>query len=122
MEKLSLNNLEIYRLACRLSRLGWEMYSILSWQNKKIIGDQFITSTDSVGANIAEGTGRFHYLDRIKFFYNARASLVESIHWNELMKDRLLITETNYSQFFVTATTLKIKLNNFISVTYKQNG
>lgn len=98
------------------------MYSILSWQNKKIIGDQFITSTDSVGANIAEGTGRFHYLDRIKFFYNARASLVESIHWNELMKDRLLITKTNYSQFFVTATTLKIKLNNFISVTYKQNG
>ncbi len=31
------------------------------------MGDQFIKSIDSVGANIADGYGRFHYLDRINF-------------------------------------------------------
>ncbi|HRZ29314.1 MAG TPA: four helix bundle protein [Candidatus Paceibacterota bacterium] len=45
-----------------------------------IIGTQFITAIDSIGANIAEGCGRFHYLDKNKFMYNARGSLMESIY------------------------------------------
>ena len=53
------------------------------------MGDQFIEAVDSVGANIAEGYGRFHYLDRIKFYYNSRASLIEcNEHWIELLKER----------------------------------
>lgn len=73
-----LADLEVYRLARELSRIGWEIYEVLDWRIKKITGDQFIESTDSVGANIAEGYGRFHYLDRIKFLYNSRASLLVS--------------------------------------------
>jgi four helix bundle protein len=44
-----------------------------------IIGSQFITAINSIGANIAEGYGRFHYLDKNKFMYNARGSLMENI-------------------------------------------
>lgn len=72
-----LKNLEVYKLARMLSEIGWEAYNSLDWQTKKTIGDQFIESTDSAGANIAEGYGRFHYLDKIKFYYNARGSLTE---------------------------------------------
>jgi len=43
------------------------------------MGDQFIRSIDSITANIAEGFGRFHFLDRRKFYYNARGSLLEAI-------------------------------------------
>ncbi|MDP1614282.1 MAG: four helix bundle protein, partial [Methylococcales bacterium] len=86
---ISLENLEIYKLAKELSAIGWKIYESLHWQDKKIMGDQFITATDSVGANIAEGYGRYHYLDKIKFFYNARASLKESSrHWLILLKER----------------------------------
>ena len=84
-----LNDLEVYKLARELSKIGWEIYQNLNWQTKKIMGDQFIESTDSVGANIAEGYGRFHYLDKIKFYYNSRASLIEcNEHWIELLKER----------------------------------
>jgi len=50
---IPLRNLEIYQLARELSKIGWEIYETLDWQDKKIIGDQFIRAIDSVGANIA---------------------------------------------------------------------
>lgn len=63
-----LKDLEVYKLARELSKIGWEIYEFLDWQIKKIVGDQFIEATDSIGANIAEGYSRFHFLDKIKFF------------------------------------------------------
>ena len=120
---IKLQDLEVYKLARELSKIGWEIYDSLDWQTKKIIGDQFITATDSVGANIAEGYGRFHYLDKIKFFYNARASLVEANdHWLELLSERDKMTENNYLKFKSTSRELLIKLNNFISTTYKSRA
>jgi four helix bundle protein len=62
-----LEDLLVYRLAVELSGMGWDIFKKLSWHEQKIIGDQFIRADDSVGANIAEGYGGFHYLDRIKF-------------------------------------------------------
>jgi four helix bundle protein len=81
MEKskyILLKDLEVYQMARKLSEIGWKMYDQLTWQDRKIMGDQFIESTDSVGANIAEGYGRYHYLNRIKFYYNSRASYMEA--------------------------------------------
>ncbi len=118
-----LENLEVYMLARELSSIGWDIYSNFDWQTKKINGDQFIESTDSVGANIAEGYGRFHYLDKIKFYYNARASLMESNnHWIELLDKRIKLDKANYKKFKELAQKLSIKLNNFISTTYKSKA
>ncbi len=115
-----LQDLEVYQLARELSKIGWEIYDKLDWQIKKINGDQFIESTDSVGANIAEGYGRFHYLDKIKFYYNSRASLMEcNDHWIELLYERGKTTENLYTEFKNIAQKLSVKLNNFISTTYK---
>lgn len=50
---LLLKDLEVYRLARQLSEVAWRIYSQLDWRDKKIIGDQFITAIDSIGANIA---------------------------------------------------------------------
>lgn len=115
-----LQDLEVYKLARELSRIGWEIYQVLDWKLKKIMGDQFIEATDSVGANIAEGYGRFYYLDKIKFYYNARASLIESNdHWIELLNERGIIKQTHYKELKDTVQKLSVKLNNFISTTYK---
>lgn len=38
---------------------------------------QILRATRSSTANIAEGWGRFHYLDSNKFYYNSRGSLAE---------------------------------------------
>lgn len=59
---VSLDDLEVYQLARNLSRIAWKVYTSLNWQDKKTMGDHFLRSTDSIGANITEGYGRYHYL------------------------------------------------------------
>jgi four helix bundle protein len=95
----------------------------MKYEEKKIIGDQFITSTDSVGANIAEGYGRFHFLDKVKFYYNSRGSLMESFeHWLNLMKERKMISDIEHEEFYSIAKDLQIKLNNLITQTKDENS
>jgi len=118
---IPLNDLEVYKLARELSKKGWEIYKQMDWHIRKINGDQFITSLDSIGANIAEGYGRYHYLDQIKFYYNARGSLFESCnHWLEILKERDLISEGSFDEMKTISEKLRMKLNNFITTTYRQ--
>jgi len=117
---IPLKDLKVYKLARELSKIGWEIYESLNWQDKKIVGDQFIRAIDSVGANIAEGYSRYHYLDKIKFYYTSRASLAESCdYWLELLYERKKINSENYDKIKVIKRELLMKLNNFIKVTYK---
>lgn len=81
------------------------------------MGQQFVKSTDSVGANIAEGYGRYHYLDKIKFYYNARASLLESVNWLTLMNERKIIADEKFELFFAKSRKLHMKLYAFIKFT-----
>jgi four helix bundle protein len=111
---LKLDNLEIYKIARTLSKLAYEIYKTLDVDQKIIIGQQFLRSVDSVSANIAEGYGRFHFLDKVKFYYNARASLMESINWLELLYEREWITTQEFELFKIQAESLQIKLNAFI--------
>ncbi|PIY65390.1 four helix bundle protein [Candidatus Shapirobacteria bacterium CG_4_10_14_0_8_um_filter_39_15] len=117
-----LKDLKIYQKALIISNKSWEIYKNFTWQVKKTIGDQFIRAIDSIGANIAEGYGRFHYLDRIKFYYNARGSLLESLHWLELLKNRDLITEKDYSSISNLLEDLNFSLNAFIKSNYQTKG
>lgn len=121
-EYLSLEKLEVYRLARELSRFGWPIYMGFAWQVKKVIGDQFLESTDSIGANIAEGYGRFHYLDKAKFYYNARGSLLESCHWMNLLKERGLVSLEEWEKYQSVYTELAPKLNGLIRATQMQRN
>lgn len=125
MEKTSLtiDNLEIFNLAKRLSEIVWKIYQILDWKVAKDSKEQFLDATDSVGANISEGYGRFHYLDRIKFMYNARGSLLESKYWfDTLVKRNLLKDELIKKEYTIIYNELKPKLNNFIKSIYKNKS
>ncbi|MBU3924325.1 four helix bundle protein [Patescibacteria group bacterium] len=113
---MALGKLEIYKNALELSKIGWEIYGQMSYENKKIIGSQFIRAMDSIGANIAEGYGRFHYLDRVKFYYNSRGSLFESKHWSLLLKDRQVINEKKFNDLIEKLNTLHKKLNSHIKI------
>ena len=119
---MELNDLEIYKLAREISKQAWLIYEEFDWRTKKIIGDQFITSVDSIGCNIAEGFGRFHYLDRNRFNYNARGSLVESLHWLDLLQERKKIDQDLYRNLSQEIKKLSVKLNNYISSTKRQKS
>jgi four helix bundle protein len=118
---MELRDLEVYQIARALSDDAWSIYDRLNWQDKKVIGNQFIRAVDSVGANIAEGFGRFHFLDRNKFNYNARGSLFESVHWLDLLMKRNKISEDEFRSFGTRIKDLGVKLNNYIQSTKRLN-
>jgi len=111
---ITLHNLEVYALSRTYSKVAWEMYELWDWELRKVIGHQMIRSVDSVGANIAEGYGRFHYADKNKFYYNARGSLIESHHWLELLCERKIMTTNKYTELHELYTTILRKLNGLI--------
>ena len=119
---ITIKDLQVYQLSRKLSTIAWDIYSKMSFEEKKIIGDQFIRSTDSIGANIAEGYSRFHYLDKVRFYYNARASQSESTdHWLELLFERNKINQQVFDEYKSISKDLQIKLNNFIKFTKNEN-
>ncbi len=117
---IKIQDLEIYKLSRELSRIVWNIYEKLDWQDKKIMGNQFIQAIDSFGANITEGYSRYHFLDKIKFYYNARASLSEANdYWLEIIFERQKITEEIYKKYKIIAQKCSVKLQNMISSTYQ---
>jgi len=115
---IELKDLEVYQLSRKLSSIAWKIFCRMNFEDKKHIGDQFLRSVDSIGANIAEGYGRFHYLDKVRFYYNSRASHYEAFtHWLELLIERERISKNEFDSINETAHILQIKLNNFIKST-----
>lgn len=112
---MELKKLEVYKISRELSKIAWEVYSELDKEYRYGMGQQFLNSTDSVGANIAEGYGRFHYLDSAKFYYNSRGSHYESRHWQELLTERKLISDKVSNKLIERYDVFGVKLNNFIS-------
>src|SRR5437879_2145752 len=64
---------------CRELRLfvAKEVVPALPKEERYRLGDQFLRAARSTTANIAEGYGRFHYLDNAKFCSNSRGSCWE---------------------------------------------
>jgi four helix bundle protein len=77
----SFENLKVWQKAHELMLLVHrEVVPLLPREEKWDLADQIRRSSKSVGANIAEGYGRFYYKDRVRFCYNARGSLSETEH------------------------------------------
>ena len=64
---------------CRTLRLfiAKEVVPTLPNDERYRLGDQLLRAARSTTANVAEGYGRFHYLDNAKFCSNARGSCFE---------------------------------------------
>jgi four helix bundle protein len=60
-------------------RIYKQILPLLPPEEKWSLGQQIRRSSVSVSANIAEGYGRFYYQDNVRFCYNARGSLEETL-------------------------------------------
>ena len=114
---MKLEELEVFQLAAEISDLAWEIYQDLPQEFKFKLGQQFLDAADSIGANISEGYGRFHYKDALRFYYFSRGSLFETDWWTGRLSKRSLIQEDRQVRMERLIDTEKIKLNNFISCT-----
>jgi four helix bundle protein len=93
MDRTGFENLHVYQLAETLSDTIWNI--IIKWDKlaQDTVGKQWITSADSIGANVAEGTGRGSFADNKRFAKIARASLFEVRHWLRRAYKRNLVSE-----------------------------
>jgi four helix bundle protein len=74
----------------------------------------------SVPANIAEGFGRYHYMDKAKFYLNSRGSLYELKSHLLLAKELGLGDGGEYNEVIETMERLSVQLNNLITATRRR--
>ncbi len=76
MTRTNFENLEIYKLSERLADQLWRIVSSWDGFSRDTIGKQLVKAGDSIGANIAEGSGRGSNPDFGRFLKIARGSLM----------------------------------------------
>ncbi len=74
-----LDNFELYNAARRLRKKTYQLINQLPAEEKYCLGSQMRRAAVSVSNNIAEGHGRWHYLENIHFCSTARGSIDELI-------------------------------------------
>ncbi len=80
---------------------------------RDVVGMQLAKAADSVGANIAESFGRFHFGEKLQFLYFARGSLFETKYWLNRVQSRGLMPPVEVQQYASQLTDLARQLNAF---------
>ena len=114
MAKTNFEKLRVYELSEQLADHVWEI--VLRWNvlARDTVGKQLIRAADSVGANIAEGTGRGTFVDNRRFVRIARGSLNETQHWLRRAYKRRLLSATEIATIKPIIDELAPKLNSYL--------
>ncbi len=92
-----------------------QLLPILPKEERYGLSDQIRRSSKSIGANIAEGNGRFYYMDNVRFCYQARGSLDETINHLKVALDLEYCQKGLYDQLREKAEEIRRMLNGYIA-------
>jgi len=108
-------NLEVYQLAEKLADEVWAI--VVGWPNlsKDTVSKQIVRAADSIGANIAEGSGRGSSQDNRRFVRIARGSLNETRHWLRRAFKRKLLENAQVESLKKTLDELAPRLNAYLN-------
>lgn len=107
-------NLRVYQLSETLADQVWKI--VLSWEHlaKDTVGKQLVRSADSVGANLAEGSGRGTDTEYRRFIRISRGSLYETRHWLRRAYKRHLLTKEQIDSLTAVVNELTPTLNAYL--------
>lgn len=101
-------DLEAWKSSHELSLEVYVVTRVFPSDERFGIIDQLRRAASSMTANIAEGWGRFHFADRINFYYQARGSCCEVQNFLILSKDLGILKQSDFD-----------RLNNMCQKCYK---
>ena len=114
MNRTHFETLRAYQLAEVLGDRIWQIVNAWEWFPRDTIGRQVVRSADSIGANVAEGTGRSTVGDNRRFVVMARGSLYETKHWLRRAYRRGLLTTSQTAQLKTMVDELTRVLNGYL--------
>jgi four helix bundle protein len=117
----SFTDLDVWKKARILRNNIAELVKCFPAEEKYRLSDQIIRSSRSIGNNIAEGHGRFHYADAAKFLLNARGSAAETIDHLFIAMDNNVIDENVFNSFKYDCEECMKMINGYINFLRKQS-
>ena len=95
----SFTELEVWKQSRKIRIWISQLTKSFPVEEKYRLTDQIIRSSRSIGNNLAEGHGRFHYQDNIRFCVMARGSLTETLDHLLIALDEKFITNETLQSF-----------------------
>jgi len=106
--------LEAWNKSHQLTILIYKITKSFPKEERYGLIDQLRRAASSVGANIAEGFGRYHFADKVKFYYQARGSLKEVQNFIFLAKDLGYISTEKSEEIFKEIRSCEMLINGLI--------
>lgn len=113
-------DLRVWQLARRLMIECHKIADALPSKERYDLAPQMRRSSKSVMANIAEGYGRYHYLDSLRFYYYARGSLNETINHLITAHDLAYVSDARYQELYDLGREAERALNGYINYVRRQ--
>ncbi len=111
----SFDDLKVWQLARRLMNECHKLTQGFPREEKYDLTSQIRRSSKSVMANIAEGYGRYHYVDKLRFFYYARGSLTETINHIITAHDLHYTDDSRHAELYNLGKEIEMILNGYIN-------
>jgi four helix bundle protein len=118
----SFTELETWKQARKIRVLISAMVKKFPAEEKFRLIDQLIRCSRSIGNNIAEGHGRFHYQDNIRFCIMARGSLSETLDQMIVALDEQYISGESFKSFEAEHDYCLRLLNGYIAFIKKKKS
>ena len=113
-------DLKAWQLTRRLMIESHELASTLPAIERFDLAPQIRRSSKSVMANIAEGYGRYHYLDCLRFYYIARGSLTETLNHIIAAHDLDYTDDQRFQELYDLGREAERALSGYIAYAWKQ--
>jgi four helix bundle protein len=108
-----LEELQVMRLAETIADDIWRQVIVWDEFARDVVGKQLARAADSIGANIAESYGRFHYGEKINHLYYARGSLFEAKYWLNRCVALGLLTSNQHREYADRLSEIARQINGF---------
>jgi four helix bundle protein len=113
-------DLDCYKLALGVLKAAYALAQKLPPVERYNLAGQMRRSSASVTLNLAEGYGRYHYLDCLRFYYIARGSLTETLSAFITCEAVKYIDQTELARLRALTHSALRSLNGYIRYVRKQ--